>query len=365
MKVLLCVLALLLGSAGAALSQAEFQPNLGDNKDLAEEGSVLTRRSVLNFEGEGITCVDNSTDARTDCTVPYPDASNVELDQYGGPDDSLQDVYNAGQLLWGNSYRQMSLRPQDDEEYTNWSGLMAPIGTGNDRERPMGGLIFYNSNSIIWGEENYTALWSSNGDNTVSVISPGKVDSTLRLHAVGNDGALDFSLDTALMLHFREQVGLTTAEMGASPYRVWHEGNAVSLDIETWYGRMDLDDQTLDWVGFDEIAHLGGAPHEITDNDDSTAEQFTLDPGFYTIELSITQTQTSRMCSLYVWSKVGATDTTILSAISYGTIYLGHSKKTITVAAATTAGIGVYAGSCLYASDADGEIILLISRLRE
>lgn len=36
--------------------------------EVAEEGSGLTKRPTLNFIGSGVTCVDNSGSARTDCT---------------------------------------------------------------------------------------------------------------------------------------------------------------------------------------------------------------------------------------------------------------------------------------------------------
>lgn len=41
----------------------------GTPRDIADEGSTLTRRSVLNFTGAGVSCADNSGAARTDCTI--------------------------------------------------------------------------------------------------------------------------------------------------------------------------------------------------------------------------------------------------------------------------------------------------------
>lgn len=45
------------GPAGTFISQ------------ILDEGTNLTRRSKVNFTGAGITCVDNSTDKRLDCTI--------------------------------------------------------------------------------------------------------------------------------------------------------------------------------------------------------------------------------------------------------------------------------------------------------
>lgn len=46
---------------------------------LMQAGVPLARRSTLNMDGVGVTCVDNPGSTRTDCTVPGVSASGVSL----------------------------------------------------------------------------------------------------------------------------------------------------------------------------------------------------------------------------------------------------------------------------------------------
>lgn len=50
---------------------------------VQDEGSGLTQRSVLNFEGDAIECVDNSGSGRTDCTINLPAALDVKENDVG------------------------------------------------------------------------------------------------------------------------------------------------------------------------------------------------------------------------------------------------------------------------------------------
>ena len=50
-------------------AQSEFQASVVPQMTLIDEGNSLTTRNKLNFVGEGVSCVDNATDGRTDCTV--------------------------------------------------------------------------------------------------------------------------------------------------------------------------------------------------------------------------------------------------------------------------------------------------------
>lgn len=53
----------------SALSQAY--------QTIADEGSSLTQRNLLNFTGTGVSCVDNSGSSRTDCTITSGSAAGA------------------------------------------------------------------------------------------------------------------------------------------------------------------------------------------------------------------------------------------------------------------------------------------------
>lgn len=70
------------GATGAAGSTGATGPTGaagadGNPKDLADEGSTLTRRPTLNMIGAGVTCVDNSGASRWDCTIPSTIAGSL------------------------------------------------------------------------------------------------------------------------------------------------------------------------------------------------------------------------------------------------------------------------------------------------
>jgi hypothetical protein len=84
---------------------------------VADEGTSRTQRQIVNFKGTGVSCVDNATNARTDCTISSTGINFVDEEGPAGqingsnvtftlahapsPATSLKLVYNGATLRSG------------------------------------------------------------------------------------------------------------------------------------------------------------------------------------------------------------------------------------------------------------------------
>ena len=56
-------------TGGYSFAQTEFQPSVSSTAKIADEGTTVTRRDVLNFTGVEITCTDDAGNERTNCAL--------------------------------------------------------------------------------------------------------------------------------------------------------------------------------------------------------------------------------------------------------------------------------------------------------
>ena len=77
---------------------------------IMDEASALTQRNTVNFTGSGVTCVDNSSDSRTDCTISGGTTSSANITDLKVTKTSTT-VLTLASGIWGHGTTSAATHP--------------------------------------------------------------------------------------------------------------------------------------------------------------------------------------------------------------------------------------------------------------
>lgn len=214
----------------------------GQPRQLQDEGVDLTIRPKVNMIGSSITCVDNSGQSRTDCTVTGGGSLSVpgvgsellyrldsdELAALTNSSVSGSDITIPGQLIFlsglrlKNSSGELDARNADDTEFVPFRTYAIAIRVGNANSAILHsdkslGFMFASDYPIVW----WTG--STAGSGSVSVRLDRDADGVLKL-------------SDALKLNPRSSPPVTCGSAGSESVIYYDTSHALCVcGTSTWH----------------------------------------------------------------------------------------------------------------------------------
>jgi len=244
----------------------------GGYATIQDEGSGLTARSILNFTGSGVNCVDNAGSTRTDCTI------NAGAATAGGSDTQVQfnDATSLGGAvgwIWNKTKEIMGVGTT-----TPWTNHKVSIATSTGQQlsllsglndngfafRSVGGSLYIGTTSPLTGATSTTPILSLTSGQAQLNIGPVITfpNNLPYLHiatsTTANFGDSMFHVNATTTTLLSNTINGKVQEIGVRVgIGLWnYKGYGGLLDQLTVRGRFNTDEMLHNWCDIAQFTAL-------------------------------------------------------------------------------------------------------------
>ncbi|KKL28074.1 hypothetical protein LCGC14_2378790, partial [marine sediment metagenome] len=143
---------------------------------IQDEGSALTQRTILNFIGSGVSCVDSVPSTRTDCTITAGAGATHQIDAVALTSQDPINFLDTSVFDWTNpavGNLSLAIKATSIDLTTKVTGTL-PVGnggTGTATAFTLGSVVFAGT-SGVYAQDNANFFW----DDTANKLDIPRLD---------------------------------------------------------------------------------------------------------------------------------------------------------------------------------------------